>query len=101
MQYLRILLNSFGEEDFQKFNLHLICYVQIVFDCYFANNVVGATILTKFHTHILNDLICILKSSKYIDFRRKVSKRSWIQIYNSHSPEHSSERLLKKHPFLR
>ena len=42
VQYLRILLGSFGEEDFQS--LHQIFYVQIVFGYYFANNVDGANI---------------------------------------------------------
>ena len=42
MYYLRILLSSSGEEDFQS--LHQIFSVQNVFGYYFANNVGGATI---------------------------------------------------------
>ena len=43
MLYLRILLSSFGEEDFKRFASNFL-YVQIVFGYYFANNVGGATI---------------------------------------------------------
>ena len=46
MSYLRILLSSFEEEDFQR--KHQIFYVQIIFGYYLANNVGGATIWTNF-----------------------------------------------------
>ena len=42
MQRVRIMFSSFGEENFE--GLHSICYVQIVFGYYFANNVGGAII---------------------------------------------------------
>ena len=38
VQYPRILLSSFEEEDFQKFALNLLC---IIYGYYFANNVGG------------------------------------------------------------
>ena len=48
VQYLRILFSIFGENDFQRFCIKLT-YVQIVFGYYFADNVGGATIRTKFN----------------------------------------------------
>ena len=58
VQYLRILLSIFGEEDFQSFALHQIFYVQTVFGYYFANNVGGATIWTNFD-YIYPRTICM------------------------------------------
>ena len=45
MQYLRILLSSFGEEDFQS--AHQIFQVQIVFGYYFADKIGDTTNLNK------------------------------------------------------
>ena len=38
--YLKILLSSFGEEDFQRFTLNLL---RLNFGYYLANNASGAT----------------------------------------------------------
>ena len=70
--YLRILLSSSGEEDFQRFALNN--YVQIIFGYYFADNVDGATIWTNFH-YICAGTICekyvrILFSSFGEDYQR-------------------------------
>ena len=42
VQYLNILLNSFGEEDFQGFTLNLL---RSNFGYYFANNASGADLV--------------------------------------------------------
>ena len=47
VQYLVIVLSSFGEEDdFQRFAVNLL-HAQIVLEYYFTYNVGGATILNK------------------------------------------------------
>ena len=45
VQYLRILLRSFGEEDFQRFALNLLCSNCLRY--YFADNEGGDTVLNK------------------------------------------------------
>ena len=42
VQYLRILLSSFGEEDFQRYTLKFAMFK--FFGYYFTDNVGGATI---------------------------------------------------------
>ena len=48
MQYLRILLSGFGEEDFQRFVINN--YVKIVFGYYFTNNAGGTNFNDTLHT---------------------------------------------------
>ena len=69
MHYLRILLSNFGEEDFQRFALNLLCS-----NCLkFADNVGGATIYTNFNytypTSICVQYQRILLSSFGEDFK--------------------------------
>ena len=68
MQHLRILLSSFGEEDFQMFALNLLCH--IVFGKYFTNNVVGATILTNFN-YTYPRHICVISKNCVKQFVEK------------------------------
>ena len=52
VQCLRILLSSFGEEDFQRFTLNLPCSNS--FGYYFKDNVGGAGV--EFHASLASQL---------------------------------------------
>ena len=59
MQYLRILLSTFGEEVFQRFASN---FVQIVFGYYFADNVDGTNHLNELELHIHKDYLCVISN---------------------------------------